>query len=89
MSDVMEEKVVLYNNQKERKYLYQLNKNFSIGCMKNSLVSMLFKNARISKIYDMIEDEIIRNLLPIKPDRSFPRKRKNSTKFPVSKKDGF
>jgi hypothetical protein len=89
MSDVMEEKVVLYNNGKERKYLYQLNKNFSIGCMKDSLVSMLFKNARISKIYDMIEDEILSNLLPIKPDRSFPRKRKNSTKFPVSKKDGF
>ncbi len=89
MSDVMEEKVTLYNKEKERKYLYQLNRNFSIGCMKDRLVSMLFKNARISKIYDMIEDEIIKNLLPIKPDRTFPRNRKNSTKFPVSKKDGF
>lgn len=89
MSDVMEEKVTLYNEEKERKYLYQLNRNFSIGCMKDRLVSMLFKNARISKIYDMIEDEIIKNLLPIKPDRTFPRKRKSSTKFPVSKKDGF
>ena len=89
MNDVMEEKVTLYNNQKERKYLYKLNKNFSIGCMKDKLVLMLMKNTRIEKIYDMIETEIIRNLLPIKPDRSFPRNRKFNVKFPVSKKDGF
>jgi len=27
--------------------------------MKETLISMLFKNARMSKIYDMIEDEIM------------------------------
>ena len=57
--------------------------------MKDTLVSMLMKNARIEKIYQLIEDEIISNLVPIKPDRSFDRKRKSSTKFPVAKKDGF
>jgi len=89
MSDVMEEKVSLYNDKKKRKYIYQLNRNFSIGCMKDKLVSMLMKNSRIEKIYQLIEDEIISNLVPIKPDRSFPRNRKSSTKFPVAKKDGF
>jgi len=89
MSDVMEEKVSLYNNEKKRKYIYQLNRNFSIGCMKDKLVLMLMKNARIEKIYQLIEDEIISNLVPIKPDRSFPRNRNSSTKFPVAKKDGF
>ena len=89
MNDVMEEKVSLYNQSKERKYLYQLNKSFSIGCMKNSLVLMLQKNVREEKIYQMIEDEILGNLLPIKPDRSFKRKNHSSTKFPVSKKAGF
>lgn len=89
MNDVMEEKVLLYNTQKKRKYLYQLNKNFSIGCMKDNLVLMLMKNTRIEKIYDMIEAEIMQNLLPIKPDRTFPRKRKPNTKFPISRKDGF
>ncbi len=89
MNDVMQEKVTLYNNEKERKYLYQLNKNFSIGCMKDNLVLMLIKNKHIKKIYDMIEAEIICNLLPIKPNRSFPRNRRSSTKFPVSKKKGF
>ena len=89
MSDVMEEKVSLYNKSEKRKYIYQLNKNFSIGCMKDKLVLMLMKNARIEKIYQLIEDEIISNLVPIKPDRSFPRKRKSSTKFPPAKKDGF
>jgi hypothetical protein len=87
MSGVMEEKVTLYNETKERKYLYQLNKSFSIGCMKDRLILMFFKYKRMGKIYDMIEDEIMDNLVPIKPDRSFPRKSKN-TKFPISKKRG-
>jgi hypothetical protein len=89
MNDVMEEKVSLYNQAKERKYLYQLNKRFSIGCMKNSLVLMLQKNVREKKINQMIEDEILGNLLPIKPDRSFERKSYSSTTFPVSKKAAF
>lgn len=89
MNDIMEEKVTLYNEQKERKYLYQLNKNFSIGTMKDKLVYMLVKNTKVTRIYKMIEDEIMSNLLPIKPDRSFERKKKFNTKFPVSKKSGF
>jgi hypothetical protein len=89
MNDVMEEKVSVFNQAKERKYLYQLNRNFSIGCMKNTLVLMLQKNVREEKIYQMIEDEILGSLLPIKPDRSFERKKYSSTKFPVSKKAGF
>jgi len=89
MNDVMEEKVSLYNQTKERKYLYQLNKSFSIGCMKNTLVLMFQKNVREERIYQMIEDEILANLLPIKPNRSFERKKHSSTKFPVSKKVGF
>ena len=86
MDAIMEDEVTIYNQTKERKYLYQLNQSFSIGCMKNSLISMLLKNSRVEKIYEMIQDEIMDNLLPIKPNRSFSRKRKFTTKFPVSKK---
>ena len=89
MSNVMEEKVTLYNNKKKRKYLYKLNKNFSIGCMKDKLVSMFIKNSRVEKIYQLIEDEILSNLIPTKPDRSYTRNRNSSTKFPVPKKKGF
>ncbi len=89
MNDVMGKKVFLYNETKERKYLYQLNKSFSIGCMKNSLVLMLQKNVREERIYQMIEDEILGNLLPIKPDRSFERKKYSSAKFSVPKKASF
>ncbi len=89
MNDIMEEKVSFYNQAKERKYLYQLNKSFSIGCMKNTLVLMFQKNVREEKIYQMIEDEILANLLPIKPNRSFERKKHSSTKFPISKKATF
>ncbi len=57
--------------------------------MKNSLVSMLLKYSRVEKIYEMIQDEIMDNLLPIKPNRSFTRKKKFTSKFPVSKKDSL
>jgi len=86
MDAIMEDKVTLYNQTKERKYLYQLNQSFSIGCMKNSLISMLLKHSRVEKIYEMIQDEIMDNLLPIKPYRNFSRKKKFKSKFPVSKK---
>jgi len=86
MDAIMEDEVTLYNQTKERKYLYQLNQSFSIGCMKNSLVSMLLKHSRVEKIYEMIQDEIMDNLLPIKPNRSFSRKKKFTSKFPISKK---
>jgi len=86
MDAIMEDEVTLYNETKERKYLYQLNKSFSIGCMKNNLISMLINHSRVEKIYEMIQDEIMDNLLPIKPNRNFSRKKKFKSKFPVSKK---
>jgi hypothetical protein len=89
MDAIMEDEVTLYNQRKERKYLYQLNQSFSIGCMKNTLVSMLLKHSKVEKIYEMIQDEIMDNLLPIKPNRSFSRKKKFTSKFPVSKKDSL
>jgi len=89
LNDVMEEKVSLYNALKKRKYLYQVNRSFAIGCMKNRLVLLLQKNVREEKIYQMIEDEIMDNLVPIKPYRSFERKKHSSTKFPVAKKASF
>jgi len=85
----MEDEVTLYNQTKERKYLYQLNQSFSISCMKNSLVLMLLKYSKVERIYEMIQDEIMDNLLPIKPNRKFSRKRKFMSKFPVSKKDSL
>lgn len=89
MSGVMDEKVTLYNSKKKRKYLYQLNRNFSIGCMKDKVIYMLMKNTKITKLYDLIESEIIKNLLPIKPNRNFPRVNRYNIKFPTSKKNGF
>jgi len=89
LNDVMEEKVSLYNALKKRKYLYQINRSFAIGCMKNKLVLLLKKNVREEKIYQIIADEIMDNLVPIKPYRSFERKKYSSTKFPVAKKASF
>jgi hypothetical protein len=88
INHLMEEPVNLYNQKRKRKYIYQLNKSFSIGVMKNKVIRMFMDNAKMSKIFQVIEREIIKNLLPIKPNRNFDRG-KSTTKFPVSKKASF
>jgi hypothetical protein len=87
-NNLMEEKISLYNQRKKRKYLYQLNQNFSIGVLKDRVIEMLMQNAKTNKILKIIEKKIIVNLLPIKPNRSFKRGT-STTKFPTSKKAGF
>jgi len=57
--------------------------------MKDKVIYMLMKNTKITKLYNLIESEIIKNLLPIKPNRNFPRVNRYNIKFPTSKKNGF
>ncbi|MGV8982673.1 IS4 family transposase [Clostridium sp.] len=64
------------NKDKNLKYEYKVNTNILIGKLKNSLVSMLLeKNSRKrSKLLKIIMEEISRNIIPIRPGRSFVRR---------------
>jgi hypothetical protein len=77
------------NNDKDLKYEYKVNTNILIGKLKNSLVSMLLEQRprKRSKILNKIMKEISRNIIPIRPERKFPRRMTvRANKYSLNKK---
>jgi hypothetical protein len=64
------------NYGKNLKHEYKVNTNILIGKLKNSLVIMLLERSsrKRSKILNKIMAEISRNIIPIRPDRQYPRR---------------
>ncbi|HEY5589012.1 MAG TPA: IS4 family transposase, partial [Candidatus Paceibacterota bacterium] len=64
------------NKGKDLKYEYKVNTNILIGKLKNSLVYMLLEEnpRKRSKILKKIMKEVSRNMIPIRPGRSFVRR---------------
>ena len=61
---------------KKRKYLYKVNKNVSIGMMKNRIVS-LFIAQNPEQILQELENLFLQNLEPIRPNRKYERRVKS------------
>ncbi|MCY6355866.1 IS4 family transposase [Clostridium sp. ZS2-4] len=78
-NEIIEEE---YKN-KGLKYEYKVNTNVLIGKLKNTLITMISINNpwKRSRILKHIEEEIQRNVIPIRPDRSFERKENKSTQM--------
>lgn len=77
------------NKDKKLKYEYKVNTNILIGKLKNSLVLMLLqKNPRKrSKMLEKIMKEISRNIIPIRPGRSYVRRMTvRANKNPLNRK---
>lgn len=77
------------NNDKELKYKYKVNTNILIGKLKNSLVLMLLEKSprKRSKILKKIMEEISRNVIPIRPGRSYVRRMTvRANKNPLNRK---
>lgn len=71
-----------YNEGKDLKYEYKVNTNVLVGKLKDTLIEMLVaKPWRRSKILKEIQDEIIRNVIPIRTDRNFNRKDHRATQM--------
>jgi IS4 transposase len=64
------------NDGKNLKHEYKVNTNILIGKLKNSLVIMLLEKSsrKRSKILNKIMGEISRNIIPIRPNRQYPRR---------------
>ena len=76
-------------SKKKTKYEYKINVNMLIGKLKDVLVLMLLEDDEKvrSSIFDKVMQEITRNVVPIRPNRSQPRKKSYSEgKFPTNKK---
>lgn len=74
------------NRSKGRKYDYQLNKNVSVGLLKDTLVTLLMEEGDVQTFYSSVKEEMKRNIVPIRPNRRFPRKRKNHQKYTMNKR---
>ncbi len=76
-------------NKEGLKYEYKVNMNILIPKMTRALIKCFHEEDPKTRgmLYDKAMTDITKNLVPIRPDRSFPRKepsRKN--KYPVNKK---
>jgi hypothetical protein len=82
----LQEEVEEENRSKERKYAYQLNRNLSIGRLKDRIVTLILEQGDLQAFYEDLKREMKRNMVPIRPGRQFPRKRKNRQKYSMTKK---
>jgi hypothetical protein len=82
----LQEEVEEENRSKARKYAYQLNRNLSIGRLKDRIVTLILEQGDLQAFYEDLKREMKRNMVPIRPGRQFPRKRKNRQKYSMTKK---
>lgn len=68
------------NSSKNLKYEYKINMNCLVGLFKLKIIEIAIEedDRKREKLYLTILQKIKRYLVPIKPDRSFPRTNKNS-----------
>ena len=77
------------SNKDSLKYEYKVNMNILIAKMTRTLIKCFYEDdlEKRTTLFDRAMKNITRNLIPIRPNRSFPRRepsRKN--KYPVNKK---
>jgi hypothetical protein len=82
----LQEEIDADNQSKPRKYRYQLNKNVSIGLLKDTLVTLIVAGGDLQSFYSSLKQQLKRNVVPIRPGRRFPRKRNNHQKYPPNKR---
>lgn len=77
------------NEENNLKYEYKTNVNILVGKLKNKLVLMMLESneKKRLKILRKIMDQIARNVIPIRPERQNPRRKKFiRDKYPVNGK---
>jgi uncharacterized protein YkvS len=84
-----EANAIVESNRDGLKYEYKVNMNILIAKMTQTLIECFYEDnlEKRTILFDKAMKNITRNLVPIRPNRSFPRRepsRKN--KYPVNKK---
>jgi hypothetical protein len=77
------------SDAKGLQYEYKVNMNVLISKMTKTMIRCLYEDnlEKRNVLFDKAMQIIVRNLVPIRPDRSFPRKEPSrKTKYPVNKK---
>lgn len=82
----LQEEIEVDNRSKTRKYRYTLNKNVSIGLLKDTLITLILEGGDLHSFYRRLKRQMKRNVVPIRPGRRFSRKRKNRQKYTMNKR---
>jgi hypothetical protein len=82
----LQEEIEAENRSAARKYQYQLNKNVSIGLLKDTLVTLLMEQGDLQEFYEEMKCQMKRQIVPIRPGRRRPRTRKTRRKYPMNKR---
>ena len=83
------EKITERNENANLRHEYKVNTNILIGNLKNTLVLMLLEEdpEKRTKIFTKIMNKISRNTVPIRPGRSYERKKGlKSNKYHMNQK---
>jgi hypothetical protein len=75
VNDITDE---INSKTKKTKYSYKVNNNLSYGFLKNRVITLFFENNGKENALEELRTLFKRNLIPIRPNRSFPR---NSGKY--------
>ena len=80
----LHEKVEAAHNKPENKYEYRMNTNRVISELKQNVVEMLITESKIkrAKLFHKIQRRLMNAVVPVRPNRNFPReKRHHTSKF--------
>lgn len=79
------------NKNKKYKHRMKINNNIAIGIIKEDLIHMTLEDnpEKRSDIFRSIIESIAKNIVPIRENRQYTRKRSPSTKYPMTKKRSY
>jgi len=70
----------------DRKHAYKANRNLSIAKLKDNVIRLLLGEVEVASFYEGLKRELKRHKVPIRPGRSYPRKRRHKSKYSMNKK---
>lgn len=79
-----QELVDIEQNEASNKYYYQINRSVALGIIKDEIPKMLFGREKPVTFYNRMLKLILRHRQPVRPNRSFPRKRKHRLRFSMN-----
>ena len=86
INDVDQELEVENALRSDRKHAYKANRNLSIAKLKDNVIRLLLGEVEVASFYEGLKRELKRHKVPIRPGRSYPRKRRHKSKYSMNKK---
>jgi len=79
-----QEELDIEQENKNNKYQYKINQAVAIGLIKDEIVSFLDGSEPVNKWMERITKMILPHRVPIRPGRTYPKKRKHKLKFSMN-----